>query len=189
LPQLPNTTSEVASLLRRILPTTLDRDTFAVVDSKPESTFISKCTVVDECGNSGKNPRLNSLLSPSDAHVVAIVDRTADINSAARAIVDARVSFGGRSAYAPDLILVNEFKIKEFTAAVVGRLTKYLANSVPGYVDGHANSDSTAGMYKPPQKERDIVSDREKNEAGATVIVSGERGTIINVSKRYEPLS
>lgn len=176
----------MASLLRRILPATLDRDTFAVVDSKPEPTFLSICTVVDGRGNDSESPRLNTLLSPSNAHVVAIVDRTANINSAARAVVDARVSFGGRSAYAPDLILVNEFKIKEFTAAVVSRLTKYLADSVPEYVDGHANGYSTTGNSKPPQKDRDIVSDRDKNEAGATVILSGERGTIINISKRYE---
>lgn len=48
---------------------------------------------------------------------VAIVDRSADIEAAAKAITAARFSFGGYSPYAPDLVLVNEFVKKEFFEA------------------------------------------------------------------------
>lgn len=56
--------------------------------------------------------------SPSAKHrCVAIVDRSADIEAAAKAITTARFSFGGCSPYAPDLVLVNEFVQKEFFEA------------------------------------------------------------------------
>lgn len=48
---------------------------------------------------------------------MAIVDRSADLDAAARAITTARFSFGGSSPYAPDLVLVNEFVKKEFFEA------------------------------------------------------------------------
>lgn len=48
---------------------------------------------------------------------MAIVDRSADIEAAAKAITTARFSFGGYSPYAPDLVLVNEFIKKDFFEA------------------------------------------------------------------------
>lgn len=45
------------------------------------------------------------------------MDRTADVQAAARAITNARFSFGGTSPYAPDLVLVNEFVKQDFFEA------------------------------------------------------------------------
>jgi acyl-CoA reductase-like NAD-dependent aldehyde dehydrogenase len=44
------------------------------------------------------------------------VDRTADIDHAAKAIVTARFKFQGASPYSPDLVIVNEFVKDEFFA-------------------------------------------------------------------------
>lgn len=58
-----------------------------------------------------------NIASPTKARCVAIVDRSADVDEAARAITTARFGFGGSSPYAPDLVLVNEFVKKEFFEA------------------------------------------------------------------------
>lgn len=57
------------------------------------------------------------LTSSAKSRCVAIVDRSADIDAAAKAITTARFSFGGYSPYAPDLVLVNEFIKKDFFEA------------------------------------------------------------------------
>lgn len=57
------------------------------------------------------------LTSPNDAIALVVVDRTADIDEAARLITQARTSFGGRSPYSPDLVLVNEFVKERFVEA------------------------------------------------------------------------
>lgn len=59
----------------------------------------------------------SQLISPANARCVAIVDRSADVDEAAKAITAARFSFGGSSPYAPDLVLVNEFVKKAFFEA------------------------------------------------------------------------
>lgn len=56
-------------------------------------------------------------MKSSPARCVAVVDGSADIDAAAKAITAARFSFGGRSPYAPDLVLVNEFAKKDFFEA------------------------------------------------------------------------
>lgn len=63
-------------------------------------------------------PKANELLSPASSSVVAVVDRTADLSLAARELVQARSLFAGRSPYAPDVVLVNEFVAKDFLDAV-----------------------------------------------------------------------
>lgn len=62
-------------------------------------------------------PSQTYLASSANSRCVAIVDRSADIDTAAKAITTARFSFGGRSPYAPDLVLVNEFVKQEFFEA------------------------------------------------------------------------
>lgn len=71
-------------------------------------------TLVDQTGHADAK---NQLTSSSTSRCVAIVDRSADIDAAAKAITTARFSFGGSSPYAPDLVLVNEFVKKEFFEA------------------------------------------------------------------------
>lgn len=65
-------------------------------------------------------PGSNQLVSATRFLTVAVVDRTSDIDRAARALVHARFAFKGRSPYAPDLVLVNEFVRKDFMQAAAG---------------------------------------------------------------------
>ena len=51
--------------------------------------------------------------------MIAVVDRTADIQLAARELVAASSGFGGSSPYSPHIVLVNEFKRQDFIEAAI----------------------------------------------------------------------
>jgi hypothetical protein len=63
------------------------------------------------------------------------VDRTADLQHAARELISARFSFGGRSPYAPDIVLVNEFVKQAFLEAVVNESLRLTGSDAP-YMNG-----------------------------------------------------
>ncbi|EMC95496.1 hypothetical protein BAUCODRAFT_149457 [Baudoinia panamericana UAMH 10762] len=67
---------------------------------------------------------LRQLAPETNLRVVAFVDRTADVQQAAHTLLSARTSFGTRSAYAPDLILVNAFVHENFLKHVEAFLTE-----------------------------------------------------------------
>lgn len=104
----------VDSVLKNLLPKSLDPDTFCIMNAtlySQEHVFL-----VNQTGDSN-GFSANQLSSNSSARVIAIVDRDADIECAAKAIVQARFSFQGTSPYSPDLIIVNEYIKGEFTEA------------------------------------------------------------------------
>jgi acyl-CoA reductase-like NAD-dependent aldehyde dehydrogenase len=72
-------------------------------------------------------PRTNQVFSSLQSRTLAIIDRTADIDAAAKAIVTARFSFQGTSPYAPDLVIVNEFVKKVFFEAATKYATEIFA--------------------------------------------------------------
>lgn len=117
--QLENKLRAVPSLLRKLLSEALDADGFAIAakpvkdDELPESAIR-----VLQNGVEG-SPRANQLTSAARAPVLAVVDRTANVQHAAQELVAARSSFGGSSPYAPDVVLVNEFAKKDFLQAVI----------------------------------------------------------------------
>lgn len=104
-------------ILKEILPTELDPDTF-FTSAKPiqDSTILSSALLVDQTSVSS-TVATNALSSQNQRRTIAIVDRTADIDATAKAIVTARFKFQGASPYSPDLIIVNEFVKDEFFAA------------------------------------------------------------------------
>lgn len=103
-----------------MLPAALSSDTFAIVSSTiTDKELLRKALIVDQNGSEGRPPRTNDLTSLPHSLVVAVVDRTANIPLAAKELVNARFTFGGTSAYGPDVVLVNEFVKKDFLQAVV----------------------------------------------------------------------
>lgn len=115
--QLSDTLLQVDALLRTLLAEALNPNTFCIVKSTPNHPAIDEAVIVDQASEDASKPRTNELRSSLNRQCVAIVDRSADIESAAKAIATARFSFGGTSPYAPDLVLVNEFVKKEFFEA------------------------------------------------------------------------
>ena len=175
------------SVLRKLLKEGLDPDTIEIVSSPPsEDQLGSKFIQVLQDGSAAAEgsksiPKANQLISPSNARVVAVVDRTADLQAAAKALVTARFSFGGRSPYAPDLILVNEFARKRFLDAVVEESIRFMTSEnlyANGSANGSAEKDGRRLGVKDPLE--DI-----KNAEGVRVITSGANGAILEVDKRY----
>lgn len=154
------------ALLRQILPEALDHDTFAITTQRPDTSFMSKTLLVAQ----SESDASSGLISPA-ARTVAIVDRTADIAASAQALVAARFALGGRSAYAPDVVLVNEFAMKPFVEAVIQHASKYLAGE-----NGEAR--------QAPVPRRSALLDSIQKERSARVLVSGSHWGVVEVQDR-----
>lgn len=92
----------------------------------------------------------------------------------------ARFAFGGRSPYAPDVVLVNEFAKEAFLTAAVGESIRYMAEGGTATTNGAANrgrSDEKAGR-------RDSVVEELKTEAGVRVVTAGTNGGVLDVERR-----
>jgi acyl-CoA reductase-like NAD-dependent aldehyde dehydrogenase len=177
--ELETTLSEVSSLLQKILPKALDTDTFAILETRTDNTeFFNSCTQVWGAEVfQQRTPSFKQIISPSNSRVVAVVDRSADLESAASALVRARFGFAGRSPYGPDLVLVNEFVLDEFRNMVAEHTAKAFArNSV------------TNGIARQIEKRSSRSSIIAAEEEGNNVVVSGTNGTVMSVQKRTSPL-
>lgn len=155
------------ALLRQLLVDALDHDTFAIATQRPDTSFMDKTLLVAQTGSDASS----GLISPA-ARTVAIVDRTANIAEAAQALVAARFALGGRSAYAPDVVLVNEFAMKPFVEAVIQQASKYLAGE-----NGEARQS-------PASSRRSALLDSIQKDRTARVLVSGSQWGVVEVQDR-----
>lgn len=181
LQQLKQTLAESNALLRKLLVRALGSDTFAAVESRPnvEDDIWKNCievygTPIDQ------PPTLNRLISPSLSRTVCVVDRSANIEQAARAVVRARFSFRGRSPYAPDIVLVNEFKRKDFCNAVVQEVTRHFEEGVEMNGNGSASKKGQRG-------DKGLLQQAREDE-GVTELVSSARGSIFSIKDRTSTL-
>lgn len=113
------------------------------------------------------------LVSPSHRRVVAVVERDADLDEAASALVTARFGFGGTSPYAPDLVLVSEWAQKGFLEAVMRRTSSLIAGHVAS-ASGHSRLGSSGELLK-----------RIKSEGKAKAVTEGDFGAVMIVEQRY----
>ncbi|KAI1626437.1 aldehyde dehydrogenase PutA [Exophiala viscosa] len=174
--ELPPTLTQVSGVLRKILPSALDADIFGVSGTRPTKDFLSKCHVLEQSDDGTDNAQ-----SEPQARVVAIVDRTADILEAAMVIGASRVSFNGRSVYAPDVVLVNEFVADNFLYHLVQTVTSPLSSK-------SAPASQNQSKYLPDGHAR-TLKELENND-GVRVVVSSSSGSIMEVKDRtMVPLS
>lgn len=158
---------ETEKVLRDLVQQNMDKDAFVIVEQRPtEDEFFTEQVIIisansDQDIQSHGSAKL--LISPPST-AIAVVDRSANISKAAKDIVQARFRFCGKSPYAPDLVLVNDFALKEFCQAAVQYLTQDLSSVV-----------NPSGISKPRTRG---VSQTELQAAGATTLVSGANGTI-----------
>lgn len=110
------------------------------------------------------------LSSPVAAGAVAVVDRTADVQKAAQAIAEASFGFGGKSAYAPQLVLVNEFVAEPFLSGLVSMFARDLGG-------GYEKANGRVGGLRETSKEG-------SKPANIKSIVSGAKGNIIEILDR-----
>lgn len=104
--------------LIKALTGALDQDTFEISREPVSHANLQsfRAILVDQTSTT-KSDIDSTLCSNVEQSCIAIVDRTADVREAARAIVLSRFGFNGTSPFAPDIVVVNEFVKKEFFEA------------------------------------------------------------------------
>ena len=181
--QLTKNTMALPPLLSRLLTQALDADTFTIAEERPDSTVLEKVLVIaqTDVGASGY-PR--ALTSPVTARTVALVDRTADLSAAAQSLVAARFAFGGRSAYAPDVVLVHEFALKGLVEALIPQSSKYLSGP-----EGEEREKAVAVSNNPRRTAAgQSVLDAANKDPSARVLVSGSQWGVVEVHDRASVL-
>ena len=116
------TVSEKTSLgraLRKALVRALDQDAFMLIDTPSNDPIVPGRTLRITQSSSESRPHAEELVSLDGAISIAVVDRTADPRKAAQHPFTARSTHGGRSPYAPDIVLVNEWVIGDFVQEVL----------------------------------------------------------------------
>ncbi len=103
--------------------------------------------------------------------MVAVVDRTADVAEAAIVTGTSRVAFNGRSVYAPDIVLVNEFVADDFLVHLVQAIT------TPAF------KQNPIKTTKVQPSNKDSIKELEAS-GGVKVVVSGANGSIIEITDR-----
>jgi acyl-CoA reductase-like NAD-dependent aldehyde dehydrogenase len=165
------------SLLRTLLEQSLEKDTVAVVDERLGDELPPTSTVRVNQSSDEQSPSMDVLASPSDMPVVAIVDRTADVQSAAKEIVAARFSFGGMSPYAPVLVLVNEFVQQDFLHAVVHESMNYSRTPNGTKMNGKISKTAESGVTKALEQLR-------KADSKIRVVVQEDSLSVVELPSR-----
>ncbi|CAK7221494.1 hypothetical protein SBRCBS47491_004544 [Sporothrix bragantina] len=149
--EIPNTTRAMGAVVRDAVLGALDPEAYTVIRTHAPAAFLAQCYVVDpEQRLDASVATVGRLVSHADEPTVAIVDRTADAAQAAKDIVCSRLVFAGRSPYAVDHVLVNEFVADEFAEAVRAKVEAfYGSNAAEGVVDSVVvHADRTNALLK-----------------------------------------
>ncbi|KAL4927329.1 uncharacterized protein BDV17DRAFT_267407 [Aspergillus undulatus] len=179
--ELTKNTMALPPLLAKILAQALDADTFAIAEERPNAAFFEKVLVVAQT-STPSYPK--SIASPVTARTVAVVDRAADIPSAAQSLVTARFAFGGRSTYAPDVVLVHEFALKAFVEALILHSSKYLSGP-----EGEKREEAVAAANNPRiSSPGQSILDAAHKDPSARVLVSGSGWGVVEIHDRASAL-
>ncbi|KAK6062339.1 putative aldehyde dehydrogenase [Seiridium cupressi] len=186
---LEDTLLQVDAVLRKILVAALDINTFCLSKTIKDSSILETAVLVDQTSSATPTSLTNQLLSSSSTRTVAIVDRTADIQLAAKAITNARFSFGGTSPYAPDLVLVNEFIKQDFFEACSKYATLAFAKeSSIKKVSGN-RSEETRKAVKEAEEKKQVASFGSNDFKLVDVLDRISPLTQLKISGRYLPIA
>jgi hypothetical protein len=162
--------------LRETLKSALHPDTFAIASSSIRDTAILDSAIHIDQNSSENWPKANHLASPSQSRTYAVVDRTADVKTAARELVAARFAFGGSSPYAPDVVLVNEFVKQEFLQAV-GEESRKLTT-------GAKTSGDAKGKTSGASRTADAIEALKKSDSKLQIIAQDSNTTVVELVTR-----
>ncbi|KAK2601824.1 hypothetical protein QQS21_004607 [Conoideocrella luteorostrata] len=111
---------------------------------------------------------------PDRARVITIVERNADIQNAANLLVNSRFALRGKSLYAPDVVLVNEWIKKDFLNAVVKQFAVLSTNNT-------VFSDDVGNKLQ--RSSRDITQNEELN-----IVASNSQVAILDIHNRQSQI-
>ncbi|CAL3967004.1 unnamed protein product [Diplocarpon coronariae] len=185
---LGDSSLEIDVVLKELLPQALDSDTFGISDHPIEDpSVLASSFLVDQTGSSSTTT-LNQLSSNTSARAIAIVDRTADIELAARSIINARFSFQGASAYSPDLVVVNEFVKDDFVAACTWHASRYFASGASPSHPREAEDSVTKHLLKAAEDKGEISVFGSSGFMLASVVDRSSPVTRMKVSGCHLPI-
>ncbi|UPK97818.1 hypothetical protein LCI18_008753 [Fusarium solani-melongenae] len=118
---------------------------------------------------------------------VAVVDRSADVELAAKKITSSKFVFGGRGEYSPDYVMVNEFVQESFIHAVLRELSNIIVPEPRGEKPRNGNPTVSRKTEKSQASGILGLADDEASK-GLKVIVNDERGSIIGVADSFTSL-
>jgi acyl-CoA reductase-like NAD-dependent aldehyde dehydrogenase len=164
----------VPDLLRSAFWKALDSDAVCVIEGDVEDrSFLTEAVFVDQTSTAPRLPASSELRTCGDSRVITIVDRTANVDEAASVIIQARLAFNGRSNYAPDLVVVNEFVKKQFLEAAARHIVA---------------QNGTPSNSQPQQQSRSIAKQAESDSA-ASIVASGSDQYLVDISSRFVSVS
>lgn len=187
--ELSETLSQVDSVLRQALTKALDVNTFYASKTTTDQSVLDDAVLVDQTSNGPPNTLTNQLLSSSQTRCVAIVDRSANIDDAARAITAARFGFGGTSPYAPDLVLVNEFVKKEFFEACSRYATLSFAKDSSVKQAGGDRSGDTQKAIRDAEDRKQVSSFGSSDFKLVDVMDKSSPVMDLKITGRYLPIA
>ena len=181
--ELGQTTSRLTPVIRSVLTQALDSETLLITEKDTFSDdFKSRYCVQLDLRPSASALSMSKSIATPLARTVAVVDRTANLSSAAKELVRARFGFGGRSAYAPDVVLVNEYALKDFASAVAQHALGFLTGNIQ--INGSLTANGhVSGSYPVSKKSSSLMTQVDKDPS-ATIIASGARGSVVLVNDR-----
>ena len=168
-------------MLRKILTNSIDPDSIAVAQGPVTDDKIlgSSLQVVQDVQ---EDARISSkqLASQPSLKTIAIVDRFANFDEAAKHLIDARFGFGGKSPYAPDLVLVNEFAKKDLLHALVRQA---IASG------SQIAQNGSAGKTVRESGPKSLVAELQKtHQESAKVVTESANGVVLDIEKRKSAL-
>ncbi|KAJ9130729.1 Aldehyde dehydrogenase [Pleurostoma richardsiae] len=160
------------SILSNILRESLGQDIYESTQTRPRNVSPNCIQVIQTGDVALQTPK--TLLSSPCSLVVAIVDRTADLEEAAKTLVDARMQFRGRSPYAPDIILVNEFAKTDFLNAAARHSIRYMTEEKGSLAENHEWLNSSDAK----------LNGSVTTQSGIRTITSGANSSIVDIRDR-----
>ncbi|KAL2280386.1 hypothetical protein FJTKL_12621 [Diaporthe vaccinii] len=187
--ELSETLSQVDSVLRQALTEALDVNTFYASKTTTDQSVLDDAVLVDQTSNGPSSTLTSQLLSSSQTRCVAIVDRSANIDDAARAITAARFSFGGTSPYAPDLVLVNEFVKKDFFEACSRYATSSFAKDSSVKRAGGDRSGDVQKAIKDAEDRKQVSSFGSNDFKLVDIVDKSSPIMDLKITGRYLPIA
>jgi acyl-CoA reductase-like NAD-dependent aldehyde dehydrogenase len=158
-------------LVLDLIAQALDHDIFETTTNNPITDADLDHPHIRVLQNGTDSAHLtHHLVSDPESRVVAVVERDADLDSAAQELVRARFALRGRSSYAPDLVLVNEWVKREFLEAVVRHSVRFASE------DGKKAPARAASGGS--------LTELVKTEKGVNVLSWSSAGAVVDVEDR-----
>ncbi|KAL1305027.1 hypothetical protein AAFC00_003926 [Neodothiora populina] len=174
--QVENTVRSLPNALRKALRV-LDNDTFGIIQQPLADADKSAISLeVVQSSQVTSNSRTDQIVSGQNRRTVAVVDRTADMEKAAEALLFARFGYCGQSPYAPDIVLVNEFIKEDFLQTLVKKYSHLDQDPMPGYQKSEKSGSKDTKLEK-------SIADLQRN-GNVKLVNQAARGAILDIKNR-----